>query len=111
MTSLREFYGWKEPCVVTKCYESSDKAFKNHDVCIYVTENELRIAANLKYGFSNREKDLGCYAFAPDEISLTQIQEESFLAAELKAGDIVFRLGRRAKGYIEKNFSFKASDA
>jgi hypothetical protein len=111
LTSLREFYGWKEPCVVTKCYESSDKAFKNHDVCIYVTENELRIAANLKYGFSNREKDLGCYAFAPDEISLTQIQEESFLAAELKAGDIVFRLGRRAKGYIEKNFIFKASDA
>ena len=33
LTSLREFYGWKEPCVVTKCYESSDKESRCLHLC------------------------------------------------------------------------------
>lgn len=97
---LKEYYGYNEPCIVTKCYESSDKAFKNRDVCIFFTDNELRITADLKHGFSKRERDLGCYAFKPDELSAAYIQGE-FLITELKTENVYFRLGRRAKKFIE----------
>ncbi len=103
---LREYYGLQEPCIVTKCYGASDKKFKNHDVCIFVVGDELRITTNLQNGFVHREKDLGCHAFLRDEISLTKIEGEKFLMAELKAGETVFLLGYRAKGFIEKNFLF-----
>lgn len=101
---LREFYSLQEPCIVTKCYESSDKKFKNHDVCIFVVGDELRITTNLKNGFFREEKDLGCYAFLRDEITLAKIEGEKFLMAELRAGEVIFLLGYRAKGFVEKNF-------
>ena len=98
---LREYYGWQESCIVTKCYESSDKRFNGRDVCIFAVGNELRITANLKNGFSDREKDPGCYAFDIDEISLKLIQGEKFPITELIIGDTVFLLGRRAKAFME----------
>ncbi len=101
---LREYYKLGEPCIVTKCYESSDKKFTNHDVCIFVVEDELRITVNLLHGFFNGENDLGCYVFKRDEISVTKKQGEKLLIAELKAGDMVFLLGYRAKRFIENNF-------
>ena len=100
---LREYYGLREPCLITKCYDSSDKKFKKHDVCIFVVGDELRITTNLKNGFLHAEKDLGCYAFTFDEISLSKIQGQKNLIAELKAENAVFLLGYRAKGFIEKN--------
>lgn len=108
---LREFYGWQEPCLVTKCYRSHDEKFNDHDVCIFLAEKEFRLTANLKYGVSPKEKDLGCYVFSPDEISLAKIQGEQCLMTELKAGDFVFLLGRRAKGFIENNLLAQGSDA
>ena len=110
LPSWREYYGWTEPCVVTKCYDSSDKKFKNRDVCIFILNDELRITANLKHGFSIREKDLGCYAFKVDEFTVEQIQDEKILITELKSKDLFFRLGRRAKGFIEKRFISPKSD-
>ena len=102
LLSFREYYGWTEPCIVTKCYDSSNKIFKNRDVCIFLVDDELRITADLRHGFSIRETDLGCYTFKVDEFSLEQIQGENFLITEIKSGDLVFHLGRRAKGFIEK---------
>ncbi len=107
---LREYYGLQEPCIVTKCYSSSDKKFKNHDVCIFVVDDELRITTNLKNGFFRDEKDLGCHAFVRDEITIDKIEGEKFLMAELKAGETVFLLAYRAKGFIEKNFLLKEND-
>ena len=107
---LREYYGWTEPCIVTKCYDSSDKKFKNRDVCLYVFNNELRITADLKHGFSTKENDPGCYSFKIDEFSLEQIQDEKFLITKLKSEDLVFHLGRRAKGFIEKRFISTKND-
>ena len=101
---LREYLGLQEPCIVTKCYDASDKEFKNHDVCIFVVGNELRITTNLKNGLIHSEKDLGCHAFLRDEITLAKIEGEKVLMTELKAGDTVFLLGYRAKEFIEKNF-------
>lgn len=98
---LREYYGLQEPCLVTKCYESSDRKFKEHDVCIFVVGDELRITTNLKNGFLHAKKDLGCYAFQMDEISLSTLQGEKNLIAELKAEDTFFWLGYRAKAFVE----------
>jgi len=107
---LREYYGWTETCIVTKCYDSSDKKFKKRDVCIFCVDDELRITADLKHGFSIRENDLGCYAFKVDEFSLEQIQGENFLITKFKSEDLVFHLGRRAKGFIEKRFISTKND-
>ena len=107
---LRKFYGLQEPCIVTKCYESSDETFKNHDVCIFVVGGELRITTNLKNGFVHREKDLGCHAFLRDEVTIAKIEGEKFLMAELRAGETTFLLGYRAKGFIEKNFLAPKND-
>ena len=108
---LREYYGLQEPCIVTKCYDASDKKFKNHDVCIFVVGDELRITTNLKNGFFREEKDLGCHAFLRDEVTVTKIEGEKFLMAELRAGETTFLLGYRAKGFIEKNFLTVENDA
>lgn len=107
---LREFYGLQEPCIVTKCYDASDKKFKNHDVCIFVVDDELRITTNLKNGFFREEKDLGCHAFLCDEVTIAKIEGEKFLMAELRAGESTFLLGYRAKGFIEKNFLAPKND-
>ncbi|MBR6801482.1 MAG: hypothetical protein IKM61_07015 [Eubacteriaceae bacterium] len=101
---LREYYGLNEPYIVTKCYDSSDELFRNHDVCIFVVEDELRITADLVRGFLYGERDLGCYCFRRDEISLTKKKDGNILVAELRCGDTSFSLGYRAKSYIEKYF-------
>ena len=101
--TLREYYGWNAPCLVTKCYEASDKKFKNRDICLFFADGELRLTADLKHGFSLREKDLGCYAFHMDEITLSHVQNEQHIMTELRTADVLFLLGRRAKGFIEAN--------
>lgn len=101
---LRKFYGVQEPYILTKCFACSDEKFNNHDVCIFVHEDELRITTDLFRGFAYGDRDLGCYAFRADEISLTKREREGHLAAELKADNIVFLLGYRASGFVKKNF-------
>lgn len=104
---LREYYELQEPYIVTKCFDATDKKFKNHDVCIFVVHDELRITTDLMRGFLHGERDLGCYAFKQDEITLSKQKGEKHLIAEIKAGNTVFLLGYRAKGFIEKNFTAK----
>ncbi len=101
---LRVFYGLQEPCIVTKCYDSSDKRFVDHDVCLFVVGSELRITTNLKHGFFERDKDLGCYAFEAEEISILQIPRETSMATVLKAGDVEFLLCYRGGRFVETNF-------
>ena len=110
LISLREYYGWAEPCIITKCYDASDKTFSGRDICLFVVDDELRLTADLKHGFSVRENDLGCYAFKADEFSLEQMQGERFLITKFASNDLVFHLGRRAKGFIEKRFISPKND-
>lgn len=99
---LRKFYGLKEPYIVTKCFDATDKKFQNHDVCIFVVDDELRITTDLIRGFLHGKRDLGCYAFIKNEIVLSKQESGKHLIAELKVDDMVFMLGYRAKGFIEK---------
>ena len=104
LIAWRAYYGWEEPCIVTKCYDSSDRKFKNRDICIFLFRDELRISADLKHGFSVRERDLGCYSFQIGEISLSQTQENGLLITRLESDGTFFYMGRRAKRFIEKKF-------
>lgn len=94
---LREVYGFQEPCVVTKCYDSSDKRFKDHDICLFMADGELRLTTNLQHGFLDMRRDLGCYAFQPGEIALSESRAGERQAVELRCGEVTFLLGQRAK--------------
>lgn len=102
-THLRTYYGLQEPYIVTKCFDASDPKFKNHDVCIFIVGDELRITANLVHGFLHGKRDLGCYAFPKQEIVLSKQQKTGQLMVELKGDNAFFLLGYRAKSFIEKN--------
>ncbi len=101
---LRDYYSFQEPYIITKCFDATDKKFQNHDVCIFVAGDELRITSDLVHGFLYGERDLGCYAFKRDEITLSKQQNGDKLIVELKADDTAFLLGYRAKRFIDKNF-------
>lgn len=106
-THLRDYYQLQEPYIITKCFDATDKKFRNHDVCIFIVEDEIRITADLVHGFLHGERDLGCYAFKLNEISLAKQQRENHLVAELRADSNIFLLGYRAKGFINQNYIAK----
>ena len=101
---LRDYYELKEPYIITKCYDSSDKRFINHDVCIFIVNDELRITTDLVRGFLYGYRDLGCYVLERNETELSKKSDDNLLIAELKAGETFFLLGYRAKRFIENSF-------
>lgn len=106
-THLRDYYQLQEPYIITKCFDATDEKFRNHDVCIFIVEDEIRITADLVHGFLHGERDLGCYAFKLNEISIAKQQRGNHLVAELRADSNIFLLGYRAKGSINQNFIAK----
>ena len=107
---LRDYYELKEPYIITKCYDSSDKRFMNHDVCIFIVNDELRITTDLVRGFLYGYRDLGCYVLERNEIELSKKSDDNLLIAELKAGETFFLLGYRAKRFIENSFLSRKND-
>ena len=81
---LRDYYQLQEPYIITKCFDATDKKFVNHDVCIFVVGDELRITTDLVRGFLHGERDLGCYAFKKEEITLLKQNVGNHLIAEFK---------------------------
>ena len=104
---LRDYYQLQEPYIITKCFEATDKNFQNHDVCIFIVGDELRITTDLIQGFLHGERDLGCYAFKTEEITLLKRNNGKHLVAELRAYNTVFLLGYRAKGFIDNFLNSK----
>ena len=104
---LRDYYKLQEPYIITKCFDATDKKFQNHDVCIFVVGDELRLTTNIVRGFLYGERDLGCYAFKQEEITLSKQKKGDRLVAELRADNTIFLLGYRAKEFINKNFFVK----
>ena len=100
---LRQFYGFQEPFLVTKCYRASDRRFDRHDVCLFLVDGKLRLTVNLHYGFFDLRRDLGCYEFDFSEIELLPGRYKEREAVELRFGEITFLLGRQAKTFIEKH--------
>ena len=100
---LRQFYGFQEPFLVTKCYRASDRRFNRHDVCLFLVDGKLRLTVNLHYGFFDLRRDLGCYEFDFSEIELLPGRYKEREAVELRFGEITFLLGQQAKTFIEKH--------
>lgn len=98
---LRDYYELQEPYIVTKCFDATDERFKKHDVCIFIVRDELRITTDLIRGFLHEERDLGCYAFKLNEVTLSKQLWKNGLIVELREDNTVFLLGYRAKGFIE----------
>lgn len=97
---IRQFYQFNEPFLVTKCYRSSDKRFDRHDVCLFTIGDELRLTANLHYGFFDPKRDLGCYCLTRQEIRLSETCHKDRPAIELQADGVHFVLGQKARAYI-----------
>lgn len=104
---LRDYYDLQEPYIITKCFDATDRRFRNHDVCIFVAEDELCITGDLVHGFLYGERDLGCYAFEREEILLFRQKDGNRSVTELRTDGAVFMLGDRAKGFIDKHFIAK----
>lgn len=98
--ALRDYYRFRFPVLVTKCYDSSDRRFTRHDVCLYFVEDTLRITANLHYGFFRPERDLGCYVLDRQELQLTRGTYKDRPCTMLQAGSLVFCLGQRADAFL-----------
>ena len=108
-SDLYERYGFCEPHMVAKCYESSDPAFSKRSVYIFTYGNELRIIAAPGDGISSYD-DLGCHAFLREDLFIGRKLYVTADVTALISGDTYFYLGIRAKKFIEKNFIFKGID-
>lgn len=98
----RKYYGFREPFLVTKCFDSTDKRFRKHDVCLFTVDGELRLTVNLHYGFFDPDRDLGCYGFSREEVSVEEALWEEHPAVKLTAEETTFFLGSRALPFLEK---------
>ena len=98
---LRQFYGFQEPFLVTKCYRASDRRFDRHDVCLFLVDGKLRLTVNLHYGFFDPRRDFGCYEFDFSEIELLPGRHKDREAVELRFAEITFLLGQQARSFIE----------
>lgn len=72
----------------------------------FFVNDELRITTDLINGFLYGYRDLGCYVFTREEASVTTKKENNLLMTEIKAGEVSFVLGHRAKRFIISNFAF-----
>ena len=75
---LREFYGLQEPCIVTKCYDASDKKFKNHDVCILSSVTNCASRPTSNTVFFMRKGIWGATLFCATRSRLTRSRAKNF---------------------------------
>ena len=97
-----EFYGLREPSIVTKCYDSTDVKFKNKDIVIFECGGEIRILRSFFGSVNLSENDFGCYAFKNGEFSVSYTEYKGKRAAMLELDETKFILAARAKPFIEK---------
>lgn len=99
---LREYYGYRDPVWVTKCFDSTDRPFRQQDVCLFFVDGELRITGDLHNGYFRPERDPGCYCLSLEETTVRTVQWEERTAIELTAGQTRFLLGIRTLPFLNK---------
>ena len=67
---IRKYYGLSDEYLITKCFESTNTLFKDHDICIFRYGNEIRITTDIVKGFINGNCDLGCYSIKFNELKI-----------------------------------------
>ncbi len=104
---IREYYGLKDEYLITKCFDSSNPIFKNHDICIFRFTDEIRITTDIVNGFINDHCDLGCYAIKMDELKIYKDDFNNKRVTVLEFANEKFIIGIKAYSYILNLISLK----
>lgn len=99
---LRNYYGINDEYLITKCFESTNLNFNNHDICIFIYKNEIRITTDIVNGFVNGHCDLGCYSIKLDELKIYKDDYSNKRVTILEFGKEQFIVGIKAYSYIKK---------
>lgn len=99
---IRNYYGISDEYLITKCFDSTNLLFNNHDICIFRYGNEIRITTDIVKGFINGKCDLGCYSIKFDELNIYKDDFYSKRVTVLELDKEKFIIGIKAYSYINK---------
>ena len=99
---IRKYYGLSDEYLITKCFESTNALFNNHDICIFRYGNEIRITTDIVKGFINGNCDLGCYSIKFNELKTYKDDYNDKRVTVLEFDKEKFVIGIKAYSYISK---------
>ena len=99
---IRKYYGLSDEYLITKCFESTNTLFNDHDICIFRYGNEIRITTDIVKGFINGNCDLGCYSIKFNELKIYKDDYNNKRATILEFDKEKFVIGIKAYSYISK---------
>ena len=99
---IRKYYGLSDEYLITKCFESTNTLFNNHDICIFRHGNEIRVTTDIVKGFINGNCDLGCYSIKFNELKTYKDDYNDKRVTVLEFNKEKFVIGIKAYSYIDK---------
>lgn len=97
---IRKYYGLSDEYLITKCFESTNTLFNDHDICIFRYGNEIRITTDIVKGFINGNCDLGCYSIKFNELKIYKDDCNNKRVTVLEFDKEKFVIGIKAYSYI-----------
>ena len=97
---IRKYYGISDEYLITKCFESTNTLFNDHDICIFRYGNEIRITTDIVKGFINGNCDLGCYSIKFNELKIYKDDCNNKRVTVLEFDKEKFVIGIKAYSYI-----------
>ena len=97
---IRKYYGLSDEYLITKCFESTNTLFNNHDICIFRYGNEIRMTTDIVKGFINGNCDLGCYSIKFNELKIYKDDYNNKRVTVLEFDKEKFVIGIKAYSYI-----------
>ena len=99
---IRKYYGLSDEYLITKCFESTNTLFNDHDICIFRYGNEIRMTTDIVKGFINGNCDLGCYSIKFNELKIYKDDYNNKRVTVLEFDKEKFVIGIKAYSYIAK---------
>ena len=99
---IRKYYGLSDEYLITKCFESTNTLFNDHDICIFRYGNEIRITTDIVKGFINGDCELGCYSIKFNELKIYKDDYNDKRVTILEFDKEKFVIGIKAYSYISK---------
>ena len=99
---IRKYYRLSDEYLITKCFESTNTLFNDHDICIFRYGNEIRMTTDIVKGFINGNCDLGCYSIKFNELKTYKDDYNDKRVTVLEFDKEKFVIGIKAYSYIAK---------
>lgn len=99
---IRKYYGLSDEYLITKCFESTNTLFNDHDICIFRYGNEIRMTTDIVKGFINGNCDLGCYSIKFNELKIYKEDYNDKRVTVLEFDKEKFVIGIKAYSYISR---------